>query len=310
MKSLINISIAIFIATLLPCMVAAQEAEIFRPFDTDRRTRQIGYRLPFASSIRTIDVEIVGGKAVLEGDIIVTEAALLDAPVIMAAGSRDRRWPAGVIPYVLNAAHPDFENIKAAVARANAETNLVLVERTSQPDYVEFVAGNGCSSWIGRKGGRQEIFIDGCQFGSIVHEILHAAGLYHEQARSDCDTHVTIHWENIRAGKENAFKTYIERNMSGADLGSYDYGSIMHYPRGAFGIGGKTTITPKNANAVVGQRDGLSKGDLNGLASLYPDNSRTGRPAVTDMVRPENVTASPTANPRLETSRRPWVIKP
>ena len=30
----------------------------------------------------------------------------------------------------------------------------------------------------------------------------------------------------------------------GDDVGTYDYGSIMHYPRDAFSIDGSDTITP------------------------------------------------------------------
>jgi hypothetical protein len=56
----------------------------------------------------------------------------------------------------------------------------------------------------------------------------------------------------------------------GDDLGAYDYGSIMHYPRWAFSKNGQDTIVPTNPNAQIGQRDGLSPGDIAAVRAMYP----------------------------------------
>src|SRR5215218_8888963 len=78
---------------------------------------------------------------------------------------------------------------------------------------------------------------------------------------------VTIHWENIQAGKEHNFNQHIS---DGDDVGAYDYGSIMHYERTAFTKNGLETITPTNpATAQIGQRVALSQGDLDAVASMY-----------------------------------------
>ena len=70
-------------------------------------------------------------------------------------------------------------------------------------------------------------FSDGCSMGSVIHEIGHAVGLWHEQSREDRDAFIDINWDNIIEEYKHNFEQHI---TDGDDIGTYDYCSIMHYP--------------------------------------------------------------------------------
>ena len=72
------------------------------------------------------------------------------------------------------------------------------------------------------------------------------------------------------SGLENNFRKYLVGQASTLGL-PYDYDSVMHYSRRAFSKDRRSldTIVPKDPNARIGQRDGLSKVDVQQLKSLY-----------------------------------------
>ena len=237
---------------------------------------------------KPVQYAVVDGLAVFEGCIVLGTAEEMEArtkailsgaegaPEGVAHGigipGQQYRWPGGLMPYEIDPALPNQQRITDAVNHWTQNTSMRFVQRTAAnasqyPDYVRFRPASGCWSQVGMRGNKQEIGLAaGCGTGSVIHEIGHAWGLWHEQSRSDRDSHVTINWQNIEAGKEHNFNQHI---TDGDDYGAYDYDSIMHYPTWAFSKNGNPTIETIPPGIPIGQRSSLSAGDIATIHAMY-----------------------------------------
>lgn len=245
--------------------------------------KQLKIRFPNTKASIDAVVQITNtGQVFYDGDI---NLGTLDKVTQQAADPfvNDARWPNSTIPYVLPRNHPRYDVIKKGIDEMNKKTNLCLVPRTTQTDYVEFVSKVGNWSNIGRVGGRQEISIENKVVGTVCHEIMHALGFYHTQSREDRDNYVSIDVRNVQKGFESNFQ---KESDKASNLGSYDYGSCMHYHSKSFAIDiNKNTISPKNTNgagdAIMGQRDSLSHRDILNINEIYPPCQADKKPYVT-----------------------------
>jgi len=222
----------------------------------------------------------VNDLALFEGDIELGTAEeaehfreLVDsggtgATQAMAIIGEKYRWPNGIVPYVIAPNLPNQQRVTDAIAHWQLKTPLRFPLRTNETDYISFEIGNGCSSPVGRRGGKQVIHLAaGCLLGQTIHEIAHSVGMWHEQSRTDRDNYIEIKAANITPGYEFNFD---KQTANGFDIGEYDYGSIMHYPKNAFSKNGQDTIVAKGGQSI-GQRSGLSDKDVAGVKKIYPN---------------------------------------
>ena len=254
---------------------------------------------------KTYYYEVIDGLAIYEGDMILGEAdqidkvlaenSAIDTQGITCDGSdwvffytKCNKWPNGVVRYQFK---NDWGNssknrtmrgrVRAAIRHWEQKTNLHFVEASSG-DRLLFKNSDGCSSKVGRIG---SVFTDtqdvnlsmDCSVGNAIHEIGHAIGIFHEQSREDRDSHVRINRSNIKIGKRHNFN---KENSDALDVGPYDFGSIMHYGCYAFSRNGRQTIVPLDSGIScddIGQRTGLSEGDILSEYYLYRPNFHISR---------------------------------
>lgn len=233
-----------------------------------------------------ITYEVRHGLAIWEGDIVVGKAGEIAATLDELRASRagpqvgrvrggvvidgdDKRWPNGVVPYVIDGGLSNPSRATDAMAEIELVTNgVTFVPRTNESDYIKFVDSDGCSSPVGRDGGAQEIKLgSGCTTGNAMHEVLHSLGMYHEHTRCDRDAFVTINWDNIEDDRSFNFDRQCD---DATDYFDYDVGSIMHYGATFFSKNGQPTIELKvESDDRMGQRDSLSGVDIQTINFLY-----------------------------------------
>uniref|UniRef100_A0A0N4ZYF7 Metalloendopeptidase n=1 Tax=Parastrongyloides trichosuri TaxID=131310 RepID=A0A0N4ZYF7_PARTI len=231
--------------------------------------------------IKVLNDPTLGNKS--EGDIAIKNikqfAENSNGLARNAIRQRYRRWPNGEIPYTLSSKYGSYA--KSIIAKAMDEyhrkTCIRFIPRDSlkHADYIYIHPDDGCYSLVGKVGGRQPLSLDsGCiQTGTIVHELMHSVGFFHEQSRNDRDSYIKIVWENVMTGADDQFEKYGVNVIDNLNE-PYDYNSIMHYGPYAFSANGMKTISPYQNNADrMGQRIEFSVIDLRKINKLYECSS-------------------------------------
>ncbi|MBW2274713.1 MAG: VCBS repeat-containing protein [Deltaproteobacteria bacterium] len=243
--------------------------------------------------------DVRGDEVIVDGDISYELAwlrawqdELLSGGQFHAAADQSYRWPNGVVRYDA-ASLQSLQGICAEWTEANADgeyqatetclawldqevqdamdlwrnqTLIRFVEETQGQRLVfKHVTEGSCRSGVGRRGNETTVSLRtpcGAGFGSIVHELGHAIGFYHEQSRSD-------RYQHARFNDMNTADTG-QFSEAGVAWGEYSYGSIMHY--GTYGLGEEVCCT---VDGVDVERNGLPNG-CGWLANVGMDTDGDG----------------------------------
>ena len=292
----------LFIATLVYVVAVLSYAGLAQvPPRTNIRSATIqlpGHKQPIA-----VKFKVEHGRAIFQGDIDLGRADRLQPPAGRFRSSRrgigtttqalsvragdGYLWPGGIVPFEFDAnlLKPENQNLRnnvqAAINFYNANTNLQFLPSSDALVFLRFKEDSGISgsgeSPVGRVAqGSQTIKLKStAPTSTIIHEMGHAIGLWHEQSRRDRDTNVEVIFDNILDGEEHNFDKHVD---DGLDFGPYDTNSVMHYSSSAFArrdpLTGRllTTIRSRIPTAAIAPSATLSPRDIAGINRLYPPN--------------------------------------
>jgi hypothetical protein len=222
-----------------------------------------------------------GGKAVFEGDILLDHVKKSpNGPQSDSLGVAytSYLWPPtdGVsqIPYTIDPSSGDMTNLNAAISQFNSTfTGVIqLVPYSNQTDYVDFYfdpsnTSGVCEAYEGRVGGEQIVGGSAtCTVATILHEMGHTVGVWHEQSRPDRNAYVNVNYGAVIKASRSFFDQFLDNEQ---ELTPYDYASVMEYPAYSFSRNGEPCIESIPAGIPLSNPNGYSAADIDGILRLY-----------------------------------------
>ncbi|CAL1154566.1 unnamed protein product [Cladocopium goreaui] len=144
---------------------------------------------------------------------------------------------------------------------------IVLTERYSGPCFASVIGYPGVSF------NDSEVNLKTCaqNAGVIMHELGHALGMSHEQARQDRDEYIRINWMHVPQDYLEQYHSSPTSYIGSREMGfvPYDYRSVMHYSADA----AMQSLPIVNGQGVhdgsMGQRNDFSPSDVLQLRDMY-----------------------------------------
>ncbi len=221
------------------------------------------------------------GKALYQGDILldrVEQSPNSPHSQSVGVGYSQYLWPkvgsVYQIPYIIDPASGDLTNLNNAITQFNSTFAGViqLVALNGQTDYVDFNFDSNnfsgvCEAFEGRVGGEQVVGGSGsCTVATILHEMGHTVGVWHEQTRPDRDTYVSVNYNAVIKASRSNFDILLDNDQL---LTAYDYASVMEYPAISFTRNGEPCIESVPAGIPLSNANGYSAADIDGIDRLY-----------------------------------------
>ena len=228
---------------------------------------------------------VIDSLAIVDGDIILGTAAQLAAstppgpgvsPDGFALAEVVQLWPlvgkVYQIPYTIET---PATNLNAALSYVNSALSGIIkfVPHTTQTNYVTFNfdpsnTSGSCESSVGMVGGQQ--FVGGsasCALVTLVHEMGHTIGLFHEHQRPDRDSYVTYNYANVDEPLAAGNFTFASTNYQ--TVGLYDIASVMEYSAFVFTKNNLTVLESIPPGIPLSNPTGYSAGDIDTIQRLY-----------------------------------------
>ncbi len=116
-------------------------------------------------------------------------------------------------------------------------------------------------------GGEQVVGGSGtCTVATILHEMGHTVGVWHEQSRPDRDSYVNVNYNAVIKASRSNFDIIVDNEQA---LTPYDYASVMEYPAISFSRNGEPCIETIPAGMPLSNPNGYSAADIDGIKRLY-----------------------------------------
>lgn len=183
-------------------------------------------------------------------------------------------WPAvsnvATVYYYIEPASGDLANLTTAINTFNADFPNIIqwVQLDSvgagSPDYVDINLNSNdlsgeCEADEGYEAvqGQPMNGSGSCTVTTLLHEMGHVIGLWHEQSRSDRDQYVTVNYGNAIKGAWSSFEIDPFNHQL---LTPYDYASVMEYPAWSMSRNGGPVIETIPPGIPLQGADGIPAG--------------------------------------------------